>query len=243
MHLWVTSDHGHSPVETHEDLAGLIGDLGYRTVSHPWIYKLRPEVAVMVSGNAMAHIYVDLSARERIYWPNISSRYHMLVERLLERESVDLMILPMTNGATVRSSRGDAEVTIHDGRRLSYLRTSGDPLEIGQDIRATCQDHAYDLTAETDYPDSLAQITMIATSARSGEIILSAKRGWDYRSKYEPIPHVSSHGALHTEHMMVPLLTNRRYSRRPRRTTDVMPSALHALGRDIPAGLDGVSFI
>jgi hypothetical protein len=243
MHLWVTSDHGHSPVTTHEDLAGLVADWGYRTVAHPWIYKLRPEVAVMVSGNAMAHIYVDLGARARAYWPNISSRYHQLVERLLERESVDVMILPTMNGATIRSARGDAEVAVHDGNRLSYLRTSGDPLGIGQDIRATSQDAAYDLTAATDYPDSLAQITTIATSARSGEIILSAKRGWDYRSKYEPIPHVSSHGALHAEHMMVPLLTNRRYRGNPRRTTDVMPSALHALGRDIPAGLDGVSFI
>jgi hypothetical protein len=243
MHLWVTSDHGHSPVTTHEDLAGLIADWGYRTVAHPWIYKLRPEVAVMVSGNAMAHIYVDLGERERAYWPNFSSRYHQLVERLLERESIDLMILPTTNGATIRSARGDAEVGIHDGRRLSYRRTSGDPLGIGRDIRATCRDTAYDLTAATDYPDSLAQVTTIATSARSGEIILSAKRGWDYRSKYEPIPHVSSHGALHAEHMMVPLLTNRRYGGTPRRTTDVMPSALSALGRAIPAGLDGVSFI
>jgi hypothetical protein len=243
MHLWVTSDHGHSPVARHEDLAGLIAGWGYRTVAHPWIYKLRPEVAVMVSGNAMAHIYVGLSARERAYWPNIANRYHALVERLLQRESVDLMILPMTNGATVRSPRGDAEVTIHDGHRLSYRRTSGDPLGIGQDIRATSQNCAYDLTARTDYPDSLAQITTIASAARSGEIILSATRGWDYRSKYEPIPHVSSHGAMHAEHMMVPLLTSRRYSGTPRRTTDVMPSALRALGRDIPAGLDGVSFV
>jgi hypothetical protein len=243
MHLWVTSDHGHSPVTTHEDLAGLIADWGYRTVAHPWIYKVRPEVAVMVSGNAMAHIYVDLGARERMYWPGLSSRYQQLVDRLLERESVDLLILPMTNGATVRSSRGDAEVTIHDGRRLSYQRKTGDPLGLGEDVRATCPDKAYDLTASTDYPDSLAQITTIATSARSGEIILSAKRGWDYRAKYEPIPHVSSHGALHAEHMLVPLLTSRRYSSTPRRTTDVMPSALQALGREIPAGLDGVSFI
>ena len=243
MHLWVTSDHGHSPVTAHEDLAGLIADWGYRTVAHPWIYKLRPEVAVMVSGNAMAHIYVNLSARERLYWPNVSPRYQQLVERLLARASVDLMILPTTNGATVRSSRGDAEVSVHDGSRLSYRRVSGDPLGIGQDIRAACQGAAYDCTAGTDYPDSLAQITTIATSARSGEIILSARRGWDYRSKYEPIPHVSSHGALHAEHIMVPLLTNRRYSGTPRRTTDVMPSALRALGREIPAGLDGVSFI
>jgi predicted AlkP superfamily pyrophosphatase or phosphodiesterase len=242
MHLWITSDHGHSPVATHEDLAGLVSDWGFRTVAHPWIYKVRPEVAVMVSGNAMAHIYVDLGARERAYWPSISPRYHELVERLLERESVDLALLPTVNGATVRSSRGDAAVSLHGGR-LSYQRLNGDPLGIGRDIRAASPDEAYDLTAVTDYPDALAQISMIASSARSGEIILSAARGWDYRSKYEPIPHVSSHGALHSDHMMVPLLMNRRYSGTPRRTTDVMPSALAALGRTVPAGLDGVSFI
>ena len=242
MHLWITSDHGHSPVSNHEDLAGLVTEWGFRTVAHPWIYKVRPEVAVMVSGNAMAHIYVDLSARERAFWPNISSRYHSLVDRLLERESVDLMLLPMMNGATIRSARGDAQVTLHEDR-ISYRQLSGDPLGIGHDIRAVSADEAYDLTAMTDYPDSLAQITTIAASARSGEIILSASRGWDYRSKYEPIPHVSSHGALHREHMFVPLLTNRRYPGRPRRTTDVMPSALQALGRQIPAGLDGVSFL
>jgi hypothetical protein len=146
------------------------------------------------------------------------------------------------NGATVRSSRGDAAVSLHGGR-LSYQRLNGDPLGIGRDIRAASPDEAYDLTAVTDYPDALAQISMIASSARSGEIILSAARGWDYRSKYEPIPHVSSHGALHSDHMMVPLLMNRRYSGTPRRTTDVMPSALAALGRTVPAGLDGVSFI
>jgi hypothetical protein len=89
----------------------------------------------------------------------------------------------------------------------------------------------------------MAQIATIAMSSRSGEIILSAARGWDYRSKYEPIPHVSSHGALHREHMLVPLLTSRRYAGTPRRTTDVMPSALEALGREIPRGLDGASFI
>ncbi|HJQ22109.1 MAG TPA: hypothetical protein VJ867_17325, partial [Gemmatimonadaceae bacterium] len=59
----------------------------------------------------------------------------------------------------------------------------------------------------------------------------------------EPIPHVSSHGALHREHMLVPLLVDRQPARMPRRTVDIMPSALAALGREIPAGLDGQSFV
>jgi hypothetical protein len=42
--------------------------------------------------------------------------------------------------------------------------------------------------------------------------------------------------------MLVPLLLNRRPLNPPRRTVDVMPSALTALGITIPANLDGISF-
>jgi hypothetical protein len=87
------------------------------------------------------------------------------------------------------------------------------------------------------------QIAQLAGRARSGEIILSASRNWDYRAKWEPIPHVSSHGALHKEHMQVPLLLNRPVTGKPRRTVDVMPSALAALGKAIPLGLDGRAFL
>ena len=74
-------------------------------------------------------------------------------------------------------------------------------------------------------------------------MLLSARRGWDFRERYEPIPHHSTHGALHRDHMLVPLLTNHPTASVPRRTVDVMPSALAALGRPIPAGLDGASFM
>jgi arylsulfatase A-like enzyme len=83
----------------------------------------------------------------------------------------------------------------------------------------------------------------LATAARAGEIILSASRDWDFRARYEPIPHISSHGALHREHMLVPLLVNQPVKREPRRTVDVMPSALAALGLPVPPGLDGESFL
>jgi hypothetical protein len=244
MHLWVTSDHGHSPVKTHEDLAGIVAGWGFRTVAHPWVFTVRPEVAVMVSGNAMAHLYVDVRARQRTYWSEMSERARSLVDRLLERPSVDLMILPHGSGATIRSrDRGDAEVSTRGDRLSYYRRMGGDPLGVGCDVRDATADETYDLTIATDYPDSLLQIARLASAPRSGEIILSAARIWDFRSKHEPIPHVSAHGALHREHMLVPLLSNRRYSGSPRRTTDVMPSALVALGREVPRGLDGTSFL
>ena len=65
MHLWIVSDHGHSPVRAHEDLAGLIHSWKLGVIAHPWIYGTGRDVAVMVSGNAMAHLYLDLGSGSR----------------------------------------------------------------------------------------------------------------------------------------------------------------------------------
>jgi hypothetical protein len=128
-----------------------------------------------------------------------------------------------------------------NGSGISYEPVTGDPLGTGAQRTLDAQE-AYEVCIATDYPDALVQIANLVGADRSGEIILSASRDWDYRAKYEPIPHVSSHGALHREHMLVPLLVNRPVPGLPRRTVDVMPSALKALGIETPSGLDGQAF-
>jgi hypothetical protein len=241
MHLWVVSDHGHSRVTSHEDLAGLIDDAGLRTMSHPWVVTLGAEVAVMVSGNAMAHLYCDVRSRVR---PSMDApRWRALCDMLLARPSVDLLAVCGGDRVIVRTAdRGDA-VLWQTNRGYHYLREGGDPLGVGRDVCAATTDEAYGLTIDTDYPDSIVQLANLVCSPRSGEIVLSAARDWDFRARYEPIRHVSSHGALHREHMLVPLLTNRAVTSAPRRTVDVMPSALDALGAPRPAKLDGRSFL
>ena len=242
-HLWVVSDHGHSPVLGHEDLAGLIGRLGFRTIAHPFVFSPRGEIAVMVSGNAMAHVYLDLKRRTRPWLHELDDKWQRVRDVLLARESVDLMIIPAAVGACEihSSGRGHARLEWRNGR-ITYEPVSGDPIGIGEQLDIT-EDESYETTFGSDYPDALVQIARISDSPRSGEIILSAARNWDFRSKYEPIPHESSHGALHREHMLVPLLMNRAPAIQPRRTVDVMPSALTALGITIPSGLDGKSFL
>ena len=238
-HIWVVSDHGHSPVIQHDDIAGLIGRLGFRTIAHPFVYSTRGEVAVMVSGNAMAHIYLDLSRRSRPWLADLGGKWQSVRDALLARDSVDLMILPTATGSCEIHSRdrGFSVLSWHRGK-ISYQPATGDPLGIGTQHELGDED-AYQVTLESDYPDSLVQISRLSDSPRSGEIILSASRNWDFRAKYEPIPHTSSHGALHREHMLVPLLANHPWTVTPRRTVDVMPSALSALGIAIPPGLDG----
>ena len=242
-HVWVVSDHGHSPVRQHDDIAGLIRRLGFRTIAHPFVYSMRGEVAVMVSGNAMAHIYLDLPRRTRPWLGDLGGKWQPVRDALLARDSVDLMILPTALGRCEihAKDRGFAVLEWKSGR-IDYQPATGDPLRIGAQHDLD-DDSAYSVTLSSDYPDALVQIARLSDSPRSGEIILSASRDWDFRAKYEPIPHSSSHGALHREHMLVPLLTNRPLARRPRRTVDVMPSALSALGIPIPSGLDGKSFL
>ena len=224
-HLWIVSDHGHSAVRAHEDLAGIIAATGTRTIAHPWTVGLPPRAAVKVSGNAMAHVYVGLA------------------DLLLARESVDLMLLPHSpTRCEVRSaSRGNAVVSRH-GASFRYERTTGDPLRHDADLSGSANE-TYDALIGGEYPDAVVQILELAGSARAGDIILSATPGWDFRARYEPIPHVSAHGGLHRDHMLVPLLTNRPPARRPRRTTDVFASTLAALGIPAPAHLDGESYV
>jgi hypothetical protein len=230
-------------VHTHEDLAGVVGATGRRTVAHPWSAGIAPDAAVMVSGNAMAHVYLDLDARDRAWWPALAGRHASLADALLAREAVDLLLLPMSEArCAVRSAQRGTAIVEREGDTFRYRRESGDPLGIGCDITG-CADEAFDATRDGDYPDAIVQIATLAGSSRSGDLILSAAPGWDFRARYEPIPHLSAHGALHRDHMLVPLLMNQAPARTPRRTTDLFASALEALGARAPDRMDGASFL
>lgn len=241
-YLWVVSDHGHSPVAAHEDLASFVATLGHKVIAHPWIFRPGADVAVAVSGNAMAHVYTGLKNRTRAFWPSLDGRWSDTASAILARESVDVMMLPLSGSqCEIRAhDRGRAVVSWTDSR-FSYHPLTGDPLGIGEH---DCLDEieAFDATFNSWYPDALLQIARLSSCSRSGDIILSAAPEWDFRARYEPLPHVSAHGALHRQHMLVPLITNRPVSGTPRRTVDVMASTCAALGKRA-ARTEGTSFI
>ncbi len=242
-HLWVTSDHGHSPVHSHEDLARLVESPKRKVLTHPWALSSKADVAVMVSGNAMAHIYVELERKAKPGWGALAGRWHDLLLELEGRDSVDLLLLPRANGeCEVRARQRGSAMVSRTGYLYSYSHRSGNPLGVPE-FTNVYADEAHALTVASDYPDGVVQIAHLAGCERSGDIILSASRDWDFRARYEPIPHVSSHGALHREHMMVPLLVNRRVTGQPLRTIDTMPTALAALGIAIPPRVSGKIFL
>ncbi len=231
--LFVVSDHGHVNVQAHDDLADLFRDeLQLRVLTHPKIFGVRdPEMAVMVSGNAMAHLFVELESRTRPFWPRLRERWEETAAMLVTRPSVDLLLLPHdAQTVEIRGGGGRGNAMLHRrGDRYHYTCGTGDPLGLG-DVHGVSEVEAWERTRATDYPDALVQILALNDCARTGDFILSATRDWDYRGRFEPIPHRSSHGALHRDHMLVPMLTTMGSEAPWRRTVEVFHGAMRHLG-------------
>lgn len=246
--IWLVGDHGHAPVMHHEDLHGWLQQQKLRVRAHPNVFQRSADVALMVGGNAMAHLYVDADNRTRRFWPQLSERWQALHDALLERPSVDLAAVAMSDNVVRVSSNtaGSAEIRRRPAGTehcWEYVTLTGDPLQLGGNLHALSASAAWEACAQTQYPDAIVQLSSLVTAARSGDIIVSAARGWDLRSRFEPVVHVSTHGALLDDQMMVPLILDRPFARKPQRTADVAPSALELLGLPALAGLDGQSFL
>ena len=249
LRVWLVADHGHADVTHHDELADGVRAHDLRVLSHPRLWVRRPDAAVMVGGNAMGHVYVELARRQRPWWGALADRWHALHDALLARDSVDLLAVAL-DAHTVRVSsatRGSAIITRHGlgpgatavDARWSYRFESGDPLCVDAELDRVPVEDAYAAGAHGAYPDAVVQLSDVVPSARAGDLVISAATGWDLRARYEPTPHRSTHGALHREQIMVPLLIDQPVARAPQRTADVMPSALAHLGLPVPGGLDG----
>ena len=133
-HLWIVSDHGHSPVHTHEDLAAVVARDG---ASHG---------GASVVGGHRARRGRDGErerdgARVRRARASASGRggrrsrrgTSALADALLARESVDLLLLPhgrdAMRGAERGARRGDRRAMT--ARAYRYDAQSGDPLGLG----------------------------------------------------------------------------------------------------------------
>ena len=243
--VMVVSDHGAAPVGHHLDLATWLRSRGVRTLAHPVLWTRDPTAAVMVAGNAQAALYARPgSARtRRLTWdeardPAAFGAGFDLVDALLQQPAVALIAGEVAPGTVrVASRAGDAELR-RQGERISYLPLSGDPLEIGSAI----DDHDQgwlERTIDCRFPDAPLALLDQFRSARTGDLVIAAAQGWDFREAWEYPEHKSGHGSLIADHMLTPLWSNRQLAPRRYRTVDVFPQLLDHLGVAIPTGIDG----
>lgn len=242
--LFIVSDHGLSQTHTHFGVAGFLESKGIKTFYYPKIFKWGFEAASMVSGNGMLNLYLKGTRgwTGRMPLEEIRSQYSSILEELRDQPAVDLIAAQDHQGwVHLLAKNGEVKILEKDGR-LKFINIQGDPLELQQPEGEFSHQEGLLHTIDTSYPDSLFQLTQLFRSPRTGDLVLSAAKGYDLRKRFEHPEHKSSHGALHEEHMLIPLFSNVAMKRDKVRSADLFPSILQLHGDSIPAGLDGDSF-
>lgn len=232
----IVSDHGLTATHTHLDLGGLLEKRGFKLLQYPNILRnfFSADCSVMVSGNAMAHIY----------FRNVSeARIDGATAEIASRPETDIVLRRRPDGwISVLSGRGRARVTARSDEIL-YETEGSDPFGFGDMGKTVSKDRQLALTFQTPYPDALVQVCQIFESSRAGDIIVSAKPGFDLRSRLEFPEHKASHGSMVSEHTTVPMAISAPVSARPARTLDIYPTVLEHMGTPIPEGTEGSSLL
>jgi arylsulfatase A-like enzyme len=226
----LTSDHGLTPTHTHLDLGDWMTNQGLKSVYYPVIWKQKPKSAVFISGNSFGAIHLlnhegdDVLKASEI---EIAMGKETL-QQLVAEPAVDFITYrgDEANSFIVQNAVGKAMVK-SDGKTFSYHPETADPLCLFTSLDITGYRAALEATFESDYPDSLFQIWQLFQSRRAGDIVVSAKIGYDLRDFWEFPEHVGSHGSLHKSHIHVPMIYNQKgWHNFPARTADLFNTIL-----------------
>ncbi len=243
----LVSDHGATKMHTHLDLALWFSAKGVPTLHHPVLWTRKPRAAVMVAGNAFASVYARPGVRrtkrltmDELRRPDAFGTDQDIVAALVREPAVGFVAAESMEGTIrIASSSGEAVIT-RDGDSIHYTLLSGDPLEMGASFSGDREQwlaHTFD----SPYPDAAVHLLDQFSSPRGGDLVLSAREGHDFRSRYEIPEHRSGHGSLIRAHMHTPLWSNHPLPRAPMRTADVFPALLDWLDVPVPQGIDGRS--
>lgn len=240
----LTSDHGLTPTHTHLDLGDWMTNHGLKSVYYPVIWKGAPKSAVMISGNSFGSIHLLNHAGDGVLRENeiFTCMGNELLHELVAEKAVDFIIYRGNREQTfiVHNAQGKALITV-DGQTFTYLPQTADPLKLLNQVTVAGHRAALELTYETDYPDSIYQIYQLFQSRRAGDIVVSARVGYDLRDFWEFPEHKGSHGSLHKSHIHVPMIYNQKnWHSHPARTADLFDTILKWKGI-IPKSSEGES--
>lgn len=243
---WLVSDHGFTETHTHFCAGEYLEARRCPTLSYPLVYRRGCRAANMVCGNGMTHLYF----RHRDGWQHpmtytdLQQDMPLVLEGLLHQPAVDILAARGDDGTViVRTIDGEATLSLTDGL-ITYDCRTGDPLGLcvaGQGrTRRLSSAESLEASFHGRYPDAAHQLLQLFTSARTGDVVLSATPGFDLRKDFEFPEHFGSHGSLYREHMHVPLACSAPLTDGPLRTVDVFPTTLHLMGKTPLRPVEGV---
>ncbi len=241
----IVSDHGATKIDRHTDVSLAIEAAGLHVLRHPILWRRDPQVAVMISGNAAAHVYLHPGQPRNHRWslPEMEDgAVHGIPQGfatfLAELDGVALVAGTDGDAVHVISRDGYARLTVTDTGRVAYVPERGDVLGLGaNDLELSSQDWVA-ASFDSPYPDAPVQLLQIFRSSRAGDLVVASAPSTDLREDWEFPAHRSGHGSLIDEHMKCVVAVNRPV-RAPLRTVDIFPLVLRHLGYQVPAGIDG----
>ena len=216
----MASDHGLTSTHSHLDLGKFFRKNRYRVLEYPTIWTIAPKVSVFISGNSFATIsFLDqkpLYHKEALY-----AKHGQVMDKLVGDEAIDFVVMRKSETSlAVINQDGEAEILVNDGK-LQYKSLTANPFGIADTSDWLDYTEAFDHCYNSDYPDALVQCKQLFESKRSGDVAISANVGYDLRDFWEIPEHKGSHGSLHKDHMLVPLLLNKKLLDKPVRTTEI----------------------
>ena len=222
--ILLSADHGLTDTHTHLDLRAIVEELEGTTIAFPVITKRFPKAVVCESGNGMANVYL----RGEQGWTDLPApdRCRELAAKLLELEGIDSVALRGEDAHT-------AELWTREGVGRVGLGANGlfqeGPVFAASFDGATPSE-ALELTAGERQPDAAFALTSLFASERTGDLLVSARAGFDLRTKSEWPEHHASHGGVHRDHTVVPVLSSAPLPPQPLRTLDLFSLTLELAG-------------
>jgi len=218
--ILLSADHGLTDTHAHLDLRGIVESHEGTTIAFPVITKRFPQAVVCESGNGMANVYL----RGEESWSDLPSpdRCRELASRLLELEGIDSVALrgEAPHAAELWTREGVGRVGFGEGGLFQ------DGSVFAASFGGATPAEALERSAGERHPDAAFALTSLFASERTGDLLVSAAVGFDLRTKSEWPEHHASHGALHREHTVVPVLSSAPLPDRPLRTLDLFALTL-----------------
>lgn len=243
--ILVVSDHGATVVRSHLDLANWFRARGISTLSHPVIWERNPRAAVMVAGNGSAMVYARPNEPRERRWPVERLRRPEtfvsdtdVIAQLLREPSVALVAAESADGGIwVGSPHGSARLS-QSSAGVTYQPIDGDPLGVGGARTATMRAWL-EATWDAQFPDAVFHLMDQFRASRTGDLVVVAREGYDFRERFEIPEHKAGHGSLIRAHMQTPIWASEVLPGVALRTVDLFPAMLDWLDVETPQALDG----
>jgi hypothetical protein len=195
----VAADHSHSAVERSVALPDAFAQYAVLTPGRARGEGREPEVAVCPAQRSAMVYVLDPERRARLLGG--------LVRTALGMEGADLVAHAGDGEAVVRSARGELRFAPADGASGAVRDGRGETWNLEGELAVLGATVSDGELAIPDYPDALARLWAAVTCETSGDVLISAAPGYEFRD-WGGAAHVGggSHGSLHASDSLGALL-------------------------------------